>query len=125
MPRQDAAARSSTLKESRQQKFDQWFKDRKWRVAAEISGTREQDGNTFRYHKGYFQIDRPGVFQTPLGHKGRAGYMLHEVDADGSDIPDSLAAFGRIALESAIKAYGSVTGLPDRDPRRRGGAWVT
>lgn len=110
------------LQRSRDAKFDLWFRDRHWRVMTEESGDRTWDGEdadgnqvtlVVHYDSGHFVIDQPGVFQTPLGHKGRAGFIIRETDAEGADLPGNItAAFGRAALERAIERYGAVTGLP-------------
>jgi hypothetical protein len=110
------AGRGDALRQRREARFDEWFKDRRWRVCAEMNGEREANGSTVHYRGGFFRIDPPAVFQTPLGHKGRSGYLVQEVDKEGRDIPDSRHPFGRRTLEHAVSAYQSVTGLPAKDP---------
>ena len=91
-------AAGAALRHSREQKLLSWFSGRHWRVCAEITGNREKDGFRISYFRGYFQVTAPAVFQTP---------------------------FGRIALERASESFRTVTGLPERDPRRHGAAWLS
>jgi hypothetical protein len=122
---QDNRGRAETLARSRAEKFDSWFATRRWRVCAEVSGLRERDGHKVLYHRGFFKIEPPGVFQTPLGHKGRTGYLVQEVDGEGHDKEGtSPVAFGRRTLEHAINSYAAVTGLPEKDPKRAAGKWI-
>lgn len=90
-----------------------WFENRRWRVETELNGTVTIGGVKFTYDKGAFEVEPPGVFVTPLGHRGRHGYVIIEVDADGRDIPGTGTAFGDATLRRASKAYGTVTGLPE------------
>ena len=125
MPAQDAAARAEYLRSSSRQKFEQWFKDRHWRVCTEMTGNRVKDGYIVIYYKGFFQVTPPGTFQTPLGHRGRSGYLIQETDAGGTDLPGTEPVpFGRAALLHAIEEFGLVKDLPKRDPRRRAGTWA-
>jgi hypothetical protein len=124
MPSPDKDARLATLASSREEKFDHWFAGRCWRVCTEITGPRVLDGHRIDYYRGYFLMEPPGTFQTPLGHRGRQGYLIQEISMeDGTDCPTDPVAFGRQALEKAIERYGLITGLPRRDPRRRGTVW--
>lgn len=108
-------ARSEALRTARQDKFDQWFRFRRWRVAAEITEIREIDGDRVVYDHGEFWVDKPGVFQTPLGHKGRHGFVVCEVDAvTGLDLqPLVQAAFGYASLQRAQEEYGAVRDLTE------------
>lgn len=112
---------AEVLAEARQQKFDAWFKDRRWRVAEEFSGEREapdpiRSGGPvlikITYFHGQFWIDPPGRFHTPLGHAGSTGFVVAEVDAAGQDTGVK-AAFGLTALKRAQERYGLITGLPE------------
>ncbi len=121
----DAAAQAELLRRAREEKFAGWFRGRYWRVCHEITGNREKDGFVVSYFRGHFQVKAPAVFQTPLGHKGRSGYLIQEINSAGSDLPGTQPhPFGRKALEHAISLYHSVTGLPERDPRRHGVSWL-
>jgi hypothetical protein len=123
MPSQDAATRLQTLADSRESKFRHWFENRRWRVCHEITGTWTKDGHRISYFRGFFQMDPPGTFQTPLGHRGRKGYLIQETEPDGTDCQTEPVAFGRQALERAQERFGLITGLPPRDPRRRAAKW--
>lgn len=122
-PALDARTRTENLHRSSQEKFDAWFKNRRWRVCAEITGTKTMDGHRVYYFQGFFQVRPPAGFVTPLGRMGRSGYLITEVDDQGSDLPGLAVPFGRIVLEKAIEQHHMITGLPARDPRRRGASW--
>lgn len=92
-----------------------WFAARRWRVRAELNGTMTDRGVKITYTGGAFEVDRPGAFATPLGHRGRHGYAIIEVDADGKDIPGTSAAFGEALLRRASRAYGTISGLPGEE----------
>lgn len=92
-----------------------WFKDRRWRVRTELDGTVTLGGVKITYDKGVFEIDPPGCYVTPLGSRGRHGYVIIETGADGRDIPGSGTAFGGAALFRAQRAYGTITGLPEEE----------
>lgn len=109
--------RGEALRQRREARFDSWFRDRRWRVCTEITGDRVSDTGIVRYSGGFFRMDPPGIFQTPLGHKGRAGYLIQEVDPDGGDRDVPPVPFGRRTLEHAIEKYGAVSGLPAKDPK--------
>lgn len=108
--------RATILREAREAKFDAWFKGRHWRVCSEISGERTGEGGAkITYDRGWFTIAPPHTFKTPLGHRGRAGILIQEVDAEGHDLPGTTpASFGEQVLKRAAKVYGSVTGLDSR-----------
>jgi hypothetical protein len=122
---QDAADRGNSLQASRAARNSAWFEGRFWRVCTEVTGRREMNGVRFEYFQGFFQVAPPALFQTPHGSKGRSGYLIRETDAAGADIPGgTMQTFGRGALLRANELFGSVSGLPRRDPRRSGAAWV-
>jgi len=106
---------AEALKMSRQQKFNDLFRGRRWRVQTEKSGPSVIGGIRVRYDCGEFWIDPPGVFQTPLGHKGRHGFVLIEVDADGRDVvPLRRIALGYAAIRGAAEHFGAIAGeLPE------------
>jgi hypothetical protein len=101
------------LRQAREDKFDAWFKDRRWRVAEEMTGTRTFQGATITYDSGEFWVDPPAKFLTPLGHPGRHGFVIVEVAPDGSDL-EAKAAFGDTALKVAAERYGAIINLPER-----------
>jgi hypothetical protein len=105
----------STIQETRDRKFAEWFANRRWRVMSEVSGERTTEaGVTIKYDGGHFVVDKPGVFQTPLGHRGREGFIVREVGADGSDLPDGQTVpFGLSVLQRAAAQFQAVDGLPD------------
>lgn len=95
-----------------------WFEKRRWRVMAEKTGTITIAGVRYTYNSGEFVIDPPGVFVTPLGHRGRRGYLIIEIGEYHLDIPGSEQAFGEATLRRANEAFGSdgdlpVSGLPE------------
>lgn len=122
MPNQSTAG----LRYSREDRQQAWFGDgRHWRVCGEITGNRIKDGFKVFYFRGFFQVAPPGVFQTPFGYKGRSGYLIQETDAEGKDLPGTAPqTFGRMALARANNIHHSVTGLPERDPRRHDARWI-
>lgn len=89
-----------------------WFKDRRWRVMAEKTGTVTIGGVEFAFDKGAFEISPPGVYVTPLGSRGKRGYVLIETSEDGTDIPGTGVAFGEAALRRANAAWDTISGLP-------------
>jgi hypothetical protein len=114
----ETGGRSQAMRQAQQERFDHWFRNRRWRVRDEVSGPRERDGLVIRYDRGEFWIDRPGIFQTPLGNRGRHGFLLRETGPDGHDLdPPVDVAFGYATLQTAISRYGAVQGLPD-EPRK-------
>jgi hypothetical protein len=92
-----------------------WFKDRRWRVMTELSGGVTMQGAKVTYARGAFEIAQPGVFVTPLGNRGRHGYVIIETGEDGADVPGSARVFGEAALRRAQQAHGTITGLPEED----------
>jgi hypothetical protein len=92
-----------------------WFKDRSWRVMSELNGGVSMQGAHVTYDKGAFEIAPPGVYVTPLGSRGRRGYVIIEIGADSQDIPGSARVFGGAALRRANAAYGTISGLPEED----------
>jgi hypothetical protein len=113
------SSRSAALSRSRTERFDSWFKDRRWRVLEEMSGQRERDGSTVIYDAGEFWVSWPGIFQTPLGHRGRHGFLIREVDPQtGADLEPAVdVAFGFVTLSTAVERYQAVRGLPS-EPRK-------
>jgi hypothetical protein len=106
------------MKRARDAQFASWFEKRHWRVAGETNGLRTRDGITILYDHGEFWVQHPGVFQTPLGHRGKRGFLVMETDVNGSDLnPPSVAAFGHLTLKRARDEFGAVSGLPD-EPRK-------
>lgn len=92
-----------------------WFGTRRWRVMREVTGNVIMGGVKIAYAAGEFQIDQPGVFVTPMGHRGRRGFLLIETDEAGHDIAGSWQAFGEATLRRAAAAYGTVDGLPEQE----------
>lgn len=93
--------------------WDKWFKDRKWRVLEECSGTATVRGIAVKFRRGVFDIipgKNGGAFRSPLStNLGRHGLVLQETNADGSlDIPGSRAVFGESAVKRARAEYGAV-----------------
>lgn len=108
-------SRSGALRRSREQKMKQWFGARHWRVATEVSS--ETDDVVIA--AGEFWTKGGKVFQTPLGHKGRHGYIMQEV-RDGVDVPGSRVTFGWVTLAKAAEMFpGSIVELPPRPYGRR------
>jgi hypothetical protein len=106
------------MKRAREKQFADWFERRHWRVATEIMGCRTRDGITILYDHGEFWVQHPGVFKTPLGHRGKRGFLVRETDANGVDVvPASVQAFGHLALKTAGEKYGTIRGLPP-EPRK-------
>jgi hypothetical protein len=95
------------------ERFAAWFEGRSWRVMAEKTGTVTAGSVRVTYDKGAFEISPPGVYSTPLGNRGRRGYLVIETGPDGRDVPGTAAAFGEATLRRAWKEYGLVSGLPE------------
>jgi hypothetical protein len=115
-------SRSSSLRTARALRMSQWFAGRRWRILTEVSGTIRlpDNGKSITYDCGEFWIEEPASFQTPLGHVGRQGFTVREVDpADGTDLePICLASFGHTTLVKARDEYDAIQGeLPS--PRRK------
>lgn len=73
--------------------WDELFGSRKWRVAREVTGVvswpSPGDPINVYFKAGHFEIEGPGVFQSPLSsNKGKRGVLLREV-ADSQDVPGS------------------------------------
>ena len=115
-------SRSDSLRAARAFRMGEWFAGRKWRIVTEISGTIKlpESEKSITYDHGEFWIEAPASFQTPLGHIGRQGFTVREVDpADGTDLePITLASFGYTTLVKARDQYDAIQGeLPA--PRRK------
>jgi hypothetical protein len=101
----------NALRRSREQKMEQWFGGRRWRLATETSLENED----VLIRDGEFWTKDGKVFRTPFGHKGHHGYILQEITQDGADIPGSRATFGWITLQHASEMFpGSVAEVPPR-----------
>jgi hypothetical protein len=113
------SSRSAALARSRTERFDSWFKDRRWRVRTEMAGTREREGATVVYDGGEFWVTPPEVFKTPLGHRGRHGFLIREVSPQTGDdlVPFTDVAFGHATLTDACVRYSAVRDLP-AEPRK-------
>jgi hypothetical protein len=114
-------SRGDAVKATRQRQMDTLFKDRRWRVMTEVTEERRtaaSDGSGERdrvvLDHGEFWVDAPGIFQTPLGHKGRHGFLLTELDpATGADLdPPVRMTFGHDLLLKAQEEYGQIRDLP-------------
>jgi len=92
-----------------------WFEQRRWRVMTEKTGEVTLVGVKIGFRGGEFQIDQPGVFITPMGHRGRRGFLVIETDESGKDIPGSEQAFGEATLRRAAAVWGTIAGLPAQE----------
>lgn len=104
---------ADVLKAAREAKVTEWFEGRRWRVMDEADGQREVPGSpgiTATYRAGHFKIEGPGKFQTPLGHSGKNGILVAEIDAVGQDT-GKYAAFGATALKQAQERFGLIVGI--------------
>jgi hypothetical protein len=110
----DSDGRGAALARSRMERFDAWFKDRRWRVRTEVTEVREKDGSSVVYDHGEFWVRPPEKFRTPFGNEGRHGFLIREVDpATGRDLDPAVdVAFGHILLVSAVQRYGAIRDLP-------------
>jgi hypothetical protein len=108
-----ALEEASPVSASIEARLAPWFEKRRWRVMAEKTGTVTIAGVKYAYDRGAFEISPPGVFVTPLGHRGRKGILIIETGEDGADIPGSEVAFGETALRRAQRAHGTISGLPE------------
>jgi len=109
---QDPAAksvkRSESLAATRQSKMDQLFKDRHYTFTKEVNLPK----------------DGP-VFQTPLGNKGRNGYVFAEVDAAGNPVIDPATnkpvsiVLGATTAKIAGETYGAIdlSTLPKKEKK--------
>jgi hypothetical protein len=95
-------------------KIEGWFSGRRWRVLTEVDGAKLVSGVTVIYRQGAFEIPIPGVFVTPIGHRGRHGFLVIETDGNGNDIAGSEQAFGEAVLRRASENYGLISGLPEK-----------
>ena len=89
------------------ERFAAWFEGRRWRVMTELSGIVAAGGIRVAYDRGAFEIAQPGVYVTPLGNRGRRGYLVVETGADGRDLPVHArrSVRRRCAAPSAITAW--------------------
>lgn len=81
---------------------------RRWRVAAEYTGT-SPGGVVFR--RGRFELPPNQAYESPLSaNRGRRGVLLQEVDAEGHDIAGRghLAVFGEGALKRARNEFKAI-----------------
>lgn len=95
-------------------RLEKWFKDRHWRVRAELDGTARLGEVSITYRRGVFDIEPPGVFVSPFGTSARHGVVIVEMDGF-RDVPGSSASFGEPVLRRAQEAYGTIRGLPEPD----------
>jgi hypothetical protein len=111
--------RGDALEAAREAKRAEWFRDRKWRVATELTYQRVilEDGEMVT-DQGEFWLTGALRFKTPLGHRGAHGFFVVEVDpVTGEDlVPLVQETFGHEALASAKERFGSIDTLPA--PRR-------
>jgi hypothetical protein len=109
-------ARGAALRQIQQDRFDSWFRDRRWRVRTELNGLQDREGIPVQYDHGEFWVDPAGEFKTPFGHKGRHGFSICEVDPQtGADLePRVSAAFGHKVLALAAGHYEAIRDLPDK-----------
>lgn len=102
------------------EKWEELFGGRKWRVAEEVTGVVHADGfhdgalmqGSIRvtFASGRFEIEPPGAYQSILStNQGRRGVLLQETDASGAtDIPGSRIAVGYIALGKARDRFAAI-----------------
>lgn len=101
---------ADVLREARERKAAQWWEGRRWRVADEVTGQRTDGDVSVLYQNGHVTVSGPGKLKTPLGHTGKNGYMVAEIDAAGQDT-GVYVIFGLNALRNAQKKYGAIVGL--------------
>ena len=92
-----------------------WFEHRRWRVLAELDGEVTLAGVKIAFAAGTFEIGQPGVYVTPLGARGRRGFVIIETGEDGQDIAGTEAAFGEAALRRANASWDTISGLPEEE----------
>lgn len=117
--------RSEALKASHVRRMAEWFEGRRWRVCSELN-TDQQD---ILVKNGEFWVKDGKVFRSPLGNKGKHGYILQEVDEAGNDIWSAeldpapvRAPFGWVTIRNASEMFpGSIIEVPPRPYGRRGG----
>jgi hypothetical protein len=78
------SSRSEAIRSARDRKLEDWFGKRRWRIATELNGKLGEAN----YREGEFWLPEGKVFRTPLGHVGRHGFALQEIDAQGNDVAD-------------------------------------
>ena len=124
-------SRSEIARDAREASLRSWFGKRRWRVMSEFSGERRkqlprkpgapQQVAVLVYDQGEFWITSPhGVFQTALGHKGRHGFLIVELDpGTGKDLePQVVVSFGHGVLAKAQEMYDCFPlGLPSERKR--------
>jgi hypothetical protein len=111
--------RSDSLAAARAQRWQQWFGTRHWRVMTEVTERRtdRETGSAVIADHGEVWIEGDAQFQTPLGNKGRHGFLVTEVGPDGRDLdPAVQVIFGYAALCRA-RDEGAVAEVPSQ--RRR------
>lgn len=117
--------RSSALRRSREDKMAQWFGQRRWRVAIELTF----ENSDIVVHEGEFWVKGGKVFRTPFGNKGTHGYIMQEVNPEtGRDVWDdkehgpSRVSLGWVIIRNAAQMFpGSITDVPPRPYGQRGG----
>lgn len=91
--------------------WDELFKGRTWRVLTEATGTVTTDpvaGTRVIFRRGHFEIEGPGVFQSPLSaNKGKRGVLLQET-RDGEDVAGSRIPVGEKILPRARVAHALI-----------------
>lgn len=83
--------------------MEEYFGDRKWRVATEVTADVPQGEAVIHFKQGKFEIEN-GVFHSPCSSaRGKKGILLQEVTSDGKDIDESRIAVGVVVLREARK----------------------
>lgn len=87
-------------------RWAEYFGERRWRVASEVTGTDFEGGATTAFTGGKFTITGDGaVFHSPLSSaRGKSGVLLQEVDEQGNDVDGSQLAVGVVVLRKARQA---------------------
>jgi len=97
-----------------------YFGDRHWRVATEVTGTQVAEPGTdlnagtgpvtVKFDTGSFEIEG-GCFHSPFSSaRGHKGVLLQEVDEHGEDVAGSRIAVGGVVFARARKS-GACCGL--------------
>ena len=100
--------------------WEELFAERRWRVAAELTGIVHADGHhegkvlvagaPVTFDKGAFELPAGCAYQSVLStNKARRGIMLQETSQAGDeDIPGSRIALGAPAVKRAREVFGAV-----------------